>query len=67
MLSPFPYFLPSTLCFLRSQADYDAHAVGRTPPSQDHRSIRLLPAGAEEDEENVTGLLKVSHAAAGGN
>eukprot|EP00903_Cladosiphon_okamuranus_P005945 g5874.t1 len=40
------------------QADHDAHAVGRTPPSRDHRDIRLVPPGAEEDEDNVTGLLK---------
>eukprot|EP00752_Nemacystus_decipiens_P018720 g16783.t1 len=40
------------------QADYDAHAVGRTPPSQGHRDIRLVPPTAEEDEDNVTGLLK---------
>lgn len=47
-----------------SQADYDAVAVGRMPLSQDHRDIRLVPPGAEEDEDNVTGLLKVNKAAA---
>lgn len=47
--------------FFFLQADYDARAVGRTPPSQELGDRRLLSPGAVEDEENVTGLLEVNH------
>ncbi|CAM9903085.1 unnamed protein product, partial [Pylaiella littoralis] len=40
------------------QIDYDARAIGRTPPGQEHRDIRLLAPGAAEDDDNVTGLLQ---------
>lgn len=50
-------------CFVGGQADYDARAVGRRLPSQDHRDIRLLSPGAVEDEDNVTGLLRVRETA----
>lgn len=41
------------------QADYDARAVGKTPPSHEHRNIRLLSPGMAEDEASITGLLQV--------
>lgn len=42
-----------------SQADYDARAVRKTPPSHEHRNIRLLSPGVAEDEANITGSLQV--------
>ncbi|CAN0131113.1 unnamed protein product, partial [Ectocarpus sp. 4 AP-2014] len=40
------------------QADYDARAVGKMPPSHEHRNIRLLSPGMAEDEASITGLLQ---------
>lgn len=48
-----------TLAHPMEQVDYDARAVGHTPPSQEMGYNRLLSPGAAVDDDNVAGLLQV--------